>query len=34
MGNHFELWDAGRYQAEEDETRRTEMPDTIKGFTF
>jgi MraZ protein len=34
MGNHFELWDAGRYQSEEDEARRTEMPDTIKGFTF
>ncbi len=34
MGNHFELWDAARYQASEDDVRKTEMPETIKGFTF
>ncbi len=34
MGNHFELWDAMRYQATEDAVRQTEMPETIKGFTF
>lgn len=34
MGNHFELWDAARYATQEDDVRKSEMPESIKDFTF
>ena len=34
MGNHFELWDAGAYSAQEAEAMKGEMPDVFKDFSF
>ena len=34
MGNHFELWDKGSYEAQEAQHRQAEMPDSIKAFSF
>ena len=34
MGNHFELWDAARYAAQEAEAMQGEMPDVFKDFSF
>jgi MraZ protein len=34
MGNHFELWDAATYAAQEAEAMRGEMPDAFKDFSF
>jgi len=34
MGNHFELWDATTYAAQEAEAMQGEMPDVFKDFSF
>ena len=34
MGNHFELWDAATYAAQEAEAMQGEMPDVLKDFSF
>ena len=34
MGNHFELWDAQIYAAQEAEAMKGEMPDVFKDFSF
>jgi len=34
MGNHFELWDAATYAAQEAEAMQGEMPDVFKDFSF
>lgn len=34
MGNHFELWDAQTYAAQEAEAMKGEMPDVFKDFSF
>ena len=34
MGNHFELWDAAAYQANEAKAMQGEMPDVFKDFSF
>jgi MraZ protein len=34
MGNHFELWDAATYAAQEAEAMSGEMPDVLKDFSF
>ena len=34
MGNHFELWDAATYAAQEAEAMAGEMPDALKDFSF
>ena len=34
MGNHFELWDAQTYAAQEAEHTKGEMPDVFKDFSF
>lgn len=34
MGNHFELWDSGSYQAREAKAMQGEMPDVFKDFSF
>jgi MraZ protein len=34
MGNHFELWDAETYAAQEAEAMKGEMPDVFKDFSF
>jgi MraZ protein len=34
MGNHFELWDAATYAAQEAEQMKGEMPDVFKDFSF
>ncbi|WP_143896016.1 division/cell wall cluster transcriptional repressor MraZ [Tepidimonas sediminis] len=34
MGNHFELWDAATYAAQEAEAMRGEMPEAFKDFSF
>lgn len=34
IGSHMELWDAERRAAFEAETMKTEMPESIKSFTF
>lgn len=34
MGNHFELWDAARYAAQEAEAMQGDMPDVFKDFSF
>ncbi len=34
MGNHFELWDAEAYAAQEAEAMRGELPDALKDFSF
>ncbi len=34
MGNHFELWDAATYAAQEAEAMRGEMPEAFQDFSF
>ena len=34
MGDHFELWDKARYEAQEAEALQGEMPDVFKDFAF
>lgn len=34
MGNHFELWDAQAYAAQEAEAMRGELPEALKDFSF
>jgi MraZ protein len=34
MGNHFELWDAETYAAQEAEAMKGEMPDVLRDFSF
>ncbi len=34
MGNHFELWDKAKYEAQEAEAMREPMPDVFKEFSF
>ncbi len=34
MGNHFELWEAATYAAQEAEAMQGEMPDVFKDFSF
>jgi len=34
MGNHFELWDAATYTAQEAEAMQGQMPDVFRDFSF
>ena len=34
MGNHFELWDAATYAAQEAEAMKGEMPEAFQDFSF
>lgn len=34
LGSHFELWDAQVHQEEEERTLQSEMPASLKGFSF
>ena len=34
MGNHFELWDAASYAAQEAQAMLGDMPDALKDFSF
>lgn len=34
MGNHFELWDAPTYAAQEAEQMKGDMPDVFRDFSF
>jgi MraZ protein len=34
MGNHFELWDAQTYAAQEQAAMQADMPDVFKDFSF
>ncbi len=34
MGNHLELWDAARYAEHEARVMASEMPDSLKDFSF
>jgi MraZ protein len=34
MGQHFELWDKARYQAQEAEALQGQMPDAFQDFAF
>jgi len=34
MGNHFELWDAATYAAQEAEVMKGEMPEAFQDFSF
>ncbi len=34
MGNHFELWDADTYAAQEAEAMQGDLPDALKDFSF
>ena len=34
MGNHFELWDAQTYEAQEQAAMQADMPDVFKDFSF
>jgi len=34
MGSHFELWDAQRHAEHEAKVMQTEMPDSLKSFSF
>ena len=34
MGDHFELWDKARYEAQEAEALQGEMPEVFKDFAF
>ena len=34
MGSHFELWDAARYAEHEAKVMASEMPDSLKDFSF
>ncbi|CAN5539213.1 hypothetical protein BH09PSE5_BH09PSE5_31910 [soil metagenome] len=34
LGSYFELWDAERYAAHEAEVMASQMPDSLKDFSF
>jgi MraZ protein len=34
MGNHFELWDAATYAAQEAQAMQGDMPDVFRDFSF
>jgi MraZ protein len=34
MGNHFELWDAQAYAAQEAQAMQGELPEALKDFSF
>ena len=34
MGNHFELWDKAKYEAQEAQAAQGEMPEAFKDFSF
>lgn len=34
MGSHLELWDAAHHAAHQVEVMQSEMPESLKGFTF
>ncbi len=34
MGSHFELWDAVRYDAHEAEVMQSDLPESLKEFSF
>lgn len=34
MGSHFELWDAERYEEYEAKVMQSELPDSLKEFSF
>ena len=34
MGTYFELWDKGKYEAEEAQAMQGAMPDVFKDFSF
>jgi MraZ protein len=34
MGSHFELWDAQRYAEHEAQVMQSEMPESLKNFSF
>ncbi len=34
MGSHFELWDAERYAAHEAAVMQSQLPDSLKNFSF
>ena len=34
MGSHFELWDAARYAEHEAKVMASDMPDSLKSFSF
>lgn len=34
MGQHFELWDKARYEAQEAEAMQAEMPEVFEDFAF
>lgn len=34
MGTHFELWDAERHAAHEAEVMKSDMPESLKHFTY
>jgi MraZ protein len=34
MGQHFELWDKSRYEAQEAQAMQGEMPEVFKDFSF
>ncbi|HWH83539.1 MAG TPA: division/cell wall cluster transcriptional repressor MraZ [Burkholderiaceae bacterium] len=34
MGSHLELWDAARYAAHETQVMQSEMPESLKSFSF
>ena len=34
LGQHFELWDRGRYEAQEAEALQVEMPEAFRDFAF
>ena len=34
MGNHFELWDKAKYDAQEAEAMQGELPDVLNDFSF
>lgn len=34
MGQHFELWDKARYEAQEAEAMQAEMPEAFEDFAF
>ena len=34
MGSHFELWDATRHAEHEAKVMQSEMPESLKNFSF
>ncbi|WP_418318679.1 division/cell wall cluster transcriptional repressor MraZ [Piscinibacter sakaiensis] len=34
MGSHFELWDAARYEEHEARVMQSELPESLKDFSF